>query len=106
MTSYRTHARIRQYLADWMADRALVHTDLHRAQVDRIYMADPIVRGYIVGWDNATRTPYAYRPRTGTFLVPFGTPEETTMAILHRITINQQACLPFTPTASTSVATP
>jgi|GEM_PF-5427037 len=95
MTSYRTHARIRKYLADWMADRALVHTDLHRAQVDRIYMADPVVKGYRVGWDCTAQTPYAYRG--GTWLFPFGTPGPTAAAIALRNTSTS-------PCTSTSLA--
>jgi len=82
MTSCRPHARIRQYLADWVADRSLVYTDLHRAQVDHIYTTDPVVRGYTVGWDAGTHTPYAHK--RGTWFFPPNTPAATCHAIQHR----------------------
>lgn len=79
MPTFPTHTRIRQYLAEWQADRALVYTDLHRAQVDRIYLADPVVRRYRVGWDSTYQVPFAYRG--GAWLFPPGTPGPTTAAI-------------------------
>lgn len=83
MSYYRTHQRIRQYLADYAADRALVHCDLHRARVDQLYSSDPIVATYTVGWDRATRTPYAQRDEL--VLFPPGTPDHIAADIKHRL---------------------
>lgn len=79
---YRPYTRIRAYLADYIVDRALVHTDYHRHQVDRIYAADPIVTSWSVRWDEATHTPYAYRKDR--FVFPADLPAFITDDIIRR----------------------
>lgn len=82
MSNYRPHSKIRQYLADYIADRALVCTDLHRDQIDRIYYDDPIVQGYTICWDHATRTPFARRGCL--WLFPEPTDDHTQIDIINR----------------------
>lgn len=81
------YRRIQQYLADYAADRALVHTDLHRAQVDRIYRFDPRVAGWTVAWDDTTRTPYAKRGNSIIYPAP-GIDPVTAIYIAYRALVN------------------
>ena len=65
----RPHSSLLHYLADYIADRSLVHTTNERAQVDRIYHRDPSrIGSWTAHWHHSTSTPYLFK--RGQFLFP------------------------------------